>query len=144
MKSFSFSEMKHDTELNEAIYVVTKEDVGMIMTLLATCDRAEQLLGDEAASYEVLRIIDSLGIIDDEFVSLISELCDCDPDSILKVLWSLELGRKLIDQGDEVPDFAKLEMVRQMVSDLVSGKKVEFPFKEAESFIEKGSWVTFL
>lgn len=144
MKSFSFGEMKHDAKLNESIYVVTKEDVGMIMTLLATCDRAEQLLGDEAASYEVLRIIDSLGIIDDEFVSLISKLCDCDPDSILKVLWSLELGRKLIDQGDEVPDFAKLEIVRQMVLDLVSGKKVEFPFKEAESFIEKGSWVTFL
>ncbi|MDD4409238.1 MAG: hypothetical protein PHW52_01120 [Candidatus Pacebacteria bacterium] len=143
MGTLKLNRLSPGMPFEECIFEVTEGDVGVIMTFFAVCDRAKQLLGVDSPEYGLLSILDSFKLYGDELAHVVGDICDCDPDSVLKVIWSLELGNILAEYGKEIPFFAKIENIRQMVLDIVSGKRIYFPFGEAEAFIKSNSQISF-
>jgi hypothetical protein len=135
--------MKKGMSFEECLYSVVGENVGLLMAFIATCERAQQLLSRESANFGILTILDAFSLYENDLVYIVKDLCDCDPDSILKIIWSLELGDRLSQDGEEIPFFAKIENIRQMIADIISGKGACFPFKEAEVFIRNNVPVSF-
>ncbi len=148
MEEIKLHRLKKGMQFHECVVAIAGGIIGNLSWLQEVCEEAESIRekGNEKygeAMYGILSILDVMEIYGGDLSRLFVDLCKEDKKKFLIIVWVYEVGLNQSQFGDEVPEFAKLETIKQIIAELHSGKEPSFPFDEAEKFIEKNSSVCF-
>jgi hypothetical protein len=139
MEELTLKRMKKDMSLEECLYAISDGSIGVILILSDVCKLAAKLLNDKKGIYGVLSMLDAMEIYGDDIAYLFSDFCQCNEENFLAIIWAYEIGSR----DNQVPIFAKLETIKEIIEDTKKGRKAHYPFKEAKAYIRTKSRVNF-
>lgn len=122
----------------ECLETLSDKDLLIRIELSRLCWEAEKIRTDGAVNYNVLGLLDALNIRGEKILKFIYYVADGDYQKVLIILWTYELGIAKNNWKEEVPKYASVEFVREVVAE-----KVEFPFRKGKRFIERVSDIRF-
>lgn len=142
MKNLTLHKIKKGMTFDECLVAICDGVIGLVALLPGVCEKAASILGGGHTPYTILSMLDAMEIYGDDLTYLYAE-CENDGLNLITIVWAVEVGANESKLGKEIPEFAEVETIKQMITDLRSRKEVNYPFDEAKKFIEENSLVRF-
>ena len=141
--TMKLNRMKEGMSFAECLTAITGDDLYLNLTVPVICETMALMCRVKNFVYGFLMSLDEMEIYGDDLLRLYKDFCGSDSKKLLAITLAYEVGRARNRINAAVPEFAKLEKVKHILSKLRQGKKASFPFDEAKHFIEKNSLYRF-
>ena len=123
-----------NTGFQEYMKILTGRITMMYINVMHIFDAAAKILGDKDMPMPIVRLLDHMEIYGKDIERTYTDVCKENPVRFLIILWAFQAGYEKTSLGEEIPEFAKLETIKQIISEGST-----FPFDEARVFIEENS-----
>jgi hypothetical protein len=139
MKLNKLSKSFRDMPVGTSLAVITDNNSELSGMIVDVLEVGSQILGTGVnAYYGILSVLDAMEIYGEDLNTLFTEICCYYEEWLLTIIWSLEVAEGLTQLNKEIPEFAKIDFIKKIISETGN-----FPFEEAKEFIESNSSLSY-
>ena len=136
MRTISHKRIKKGMSFHDCVNAITEGNTTLALQLPEVCQKASTMYG-------TLAVLDTMEVYGNDLALLFSDICENDKTKLLTIIWAFEVQANPGNHNVIIPYFAQLKTIKELITDVKSGKEVTYPFDEAKSYIEENSLIRF-